>query len=114
MSDLDDIKAAANPYTQLTEATKEHSGKTDTVIKLLGALCDSVDINTNINADILKKNNSNHDVWVKVSKHRRYINIAAVLVTGAILWLDVLKLNPNSEIVDSAVNIAKAIAGLLL
>lgn len=114
MNEIDKVKEAANPFAQLTKATNEHAAKTDTVITLLGALCNSVDINTNVNVDILKKNNSNHDVWVKVSKHRRYINIAAVLVTGAILWLDVLKLNPNSEIVDSAVNIAKAVAGLLL
>jgi len=114
MSDLDDIKAAANPYTQLTKATNEHAEKTDTVITLLGAICNVIDANLLVNKDILEEKKANHSAWIKATNRRFYISLVAVLVTGAVLYLDVLQLNENSEIVGSVVDIAKAIAGFLL
>ena len=114
MSDLDDIKAAANPYAQLTEATNKHAEKTDTVITLLVAIANGIDANLLVNEDILEEKKANHNAWIKATNRRFYISLAAVLVTGAVLYLDVLKLNPNSEIVGSVVGIAKALAGMLL
>ena len=100
MSDSNDIKAAANPYAQLKKAVEEGN-------QLLRD-------NLKVNSDIFEGQSNNHGVWVKVSRHRRYINIAAVLVTGAILWLDVLKLNPDSEIIGSFVGVTRVISGLFL
>jgi len=108
----DELKKLGGP--KLAKAKEDQNDKIDTVITLLGALCDSGEASLSVSNDILEGQTENHSVWVKVSKHRRYINLAAVMVTGAILWLDVLKLNPNSEIVGSVVNIAKALAGMLL
>lgn len=114
MTDLDEFKQSTNPFAVLTELTIEQNEKLDILIKLNCSQCDTLEGNLLVNSDILEEKKSNHSVWLKVSKHRRYINIAAVVVTFAILWLDVLKLNPDSEIVGSAVSIGKAIAGFFL
>jgi len=114
MTTTDDIKKAANPFAILTEVTLEQNEKLDILIKLNCSQCDTLEGNLLVNSDILEEKKSNHNAWVKVSKHRRYINITAVMVTFAILWLDVLKLNPDSEIVVGAASIGKAIAGFFL
>ena len=114
MSDSNDIKAAANPYAQLTKSTNKHAEKTDTVITFLSALCDLSEANLNVSADILEEKKSNHSAWLRATNRRFYISLAAVLVTGAVLYLDVLKLNVDSEIVNGLINIAKTIAGMLL
>ena len=114
MSDLDDIKAAANPYAQLTKATNKHAAKTDTVITLLGLICDVIDANLLVNQDILEEKKRNHSAWIKATNRRFYISLSAVMVTGAVLYLDVLQLNENSEIIGSVIDMVEAIAGLLL
>lgn len=114
MIDSNDIKEAANPYAQLTKAANKHAAKTDTVITLLGAICDVIDANLLVNQDILKEKKENHAAWIKATNKRFYISLAAVMVTGAVLYLDVLKLNEDSEIVGGIVTTAKAIAGLFL
>ena len=114
MDEIDKVKEAANPFIQLTKATNKHSAKTDTVITLLSAICDVIDANLLVNQDILEEKKANHAAWIKATNRRFYISLAAVMVTGAVLYLDVLKLNENSEIVGSVVDIAKAISGLLL
>jgi hypothetical protein len=114
MTKLDGVKRAANPFAKLTDITTEHSDKTDTVITLLGVLCDTVEENLNINADILDEKKANHSAWLKATNRRFYISLAAVMVTGAVLYLDVLKLNVNSEIVGGAIAFIKALTGMLL
>ena len=114
MSDSNDIKEAANPYAQLAKETLEHSEKTDTVITLLGAICDVIDANLRVNEDILEEKKANHAAWIKATNRRFYISLVAVMVTGAVLYLDVLKLNENSETVGGIVTTVKAIAGLFL
>jgi hypothetical protein len=107
MTEIDRVKAAANPFAQLMTVAVENGKKQDVTNKLLGE-------DLKVNKDILKEKKNNHSVWLRVSKHRRYINIAAVLVTVAILWLDVLKLNPDSEIVGSVIGVTKVVAGFFL
>lgn len=114
MNETDKVKKAANPFIQLTKATNEHAAKTDTVITLLGAICDVIDANLLVNQDILKEKKENHAAWIKATNKRFYISLVAVMVTGAVLYLDVLKLNEDSEIVGGIVTTAKAIAGLFL
>ena len=114
MSDSNDIKEAANPYTQLTKATNKHAAKTDTVITLLGAICDVIDENLLVNQDILEEKKANHAAWIKATNRRFYISLVAVMVTGAVLYLDVLKLNEDSEIISGVISAVKAIAGLSL
>ena len=114
MSDSNDIRAAANPYTQLTKAINKHAAKTDTVITVLSAICGAIDDNLLVNQDILEEKKANHAAWIKATNRRFYISLAAVMVTGAVLYLDVLKLNENSEIVGGVMGAIKAIAGLFL
>ena len=114
MSDSNDIKEAANPYAQLAKETLEHSGKTDTVITLLGAICDVIDANLRVNEDILEEKKANHAAWLKATNRRFYISLVAVQATLAVLLFDVIKINPESEIVGGIVTTAKAIAGLFL
>ena len=111
---LEEFKKSGDTYAQLAKEMLEHSEKTDTVITLLGAICDVMDANLNVNKDILDEKKANHAAWIKATNRRFYISLAAVMVTGAVLYLDVLKLNENSEIVGSVVDIAKALAGLFL
>lgn len=114
MATLDDVKEAANPYAKLAEVMTEDNEKTDTVITLLVAICDVIDANLLVNQDILEEKKNNHTAWIKATNRRFYISLAAVMVTGAVLYLDVLKLNENSEIVGGVIGIAKALAGLFL
>ena len=114
MSEIDRVKEAANPFIQLTKATNKHAAKTDTVITLLSAICGVIDANLLVNQDILEEKKANHAAWIKATNRRFYISLVAVMVTGAVLYLDVLKLNENSEIVGGIAGAVKAIAGLFL
>ena len=48
---LEEFKKSGDTYAQLAKETLEHSEKTDTVITLLGAICDVIDANLNVNKD---------------------------------------------------------------
>jgi len=114
MAGIDDLKEAANPFNKLAKETLEHSEKTDTVITLLGSICDVIDANLLVNQDILEEKKANHAAWIKATNRRFYISLLAVLATGAVLYLDVLQINENSEIIGSVIDVVKAVSGLLL
>lgn len=114
MSEIDRVKEAANPFIQLTKATNKHAAKTDTVITLLSAICDVIDANLLVNQDILEEKKANHAAWIKATNRRFYISLVAVMATVAVLWVDVLKVNPDSEIVKGIAGVTKSIAGFFL
>lgn len=110
--ELDELKKLGGP--RLTEAKEGQNDKLDTLITLTGVACDLLEENLNVNQDILEEKKNNHSAWIKATNRRFYISLAAVMVTGAVLYLDVLKLNVDSEIINSAIGFIDAMTGLLL
>ncbi len=111
-TETDELKNLAAP--KLAKAKEEQNDRLDTVVTLLGALCDTVDSNLLVSLDILEEKKSNHSAWIRATNRRFYISLAAVMVTGAVLYLDVLKLNVDSEIINSTISFIDAITGALL
>ena len=60
MSGLDDVKNAANPFAQLAKDTKKIVEQNETMIILLGALCDSVDGGTEVKREMIGIISTNH------------------------------------------------------
>ena len=111
---LEEFKKSGDTYAQLAKETLEHSEKTDTVITLLGSICDVIDANLNVNKDILEEKKANHAAWIKASNRRFYISLVAVQATLAVLLVDVIKINPESEVVKGIIAMTKSVVGLFL
>lgn len=104
MDELDKLKEVGAP--KLAKAKEEQNEKIDACIMLLGALCDSNDA-------ILEAKIAQHAAWIKATDKRFYASLIAIALTGAVLYLDVLKLDENSVIVASVINLLNAVKGLL-
>ena len=112
MNEVIELKKLGGP--RLTKAKEDQNDKIETCIGLLSNMRDVLDSNLLVNLDILEEKKSNHSAWLKATNRRFYISLVAVLVTGAVLYLDVLQLNGDSEIVGGAIAFIKALTGWLL
>jgi len=106
MNEIDKVKEAANPFIQLSKKIDilieqgVETAKQDIIkITLLGRLC------------TLKEDFQ--EAWFKSSNKKFKVSVVAIMVTGAVLYMDILKLNPDSEIVGSVIRLINALSGWL-
>ena len=102
---LEEFKKSGNPYAQLSvkldviaEQSAEIVKQNEIKIKLLDRLC------------TLKEDFQ--EVWFKSSNKKFKVSIVGIMATGAVLYIDILKLNPDSVIVSSVVNLIDAFTRL--
>ena len=81
MSDLDDIKAAANPYTQLTKATNEAINQNEIKIKLLSRLCDLKETQQ-------ANDKKFRDAWQAAKIKDTRMGMGILAIAGVALYLD--------------------------
>jgi len=96
-----DIKEAANPFAQLCK--KSHKvieqnikiiEQNEIKITLLSRLCE-------LKEKQQEGDDSFRSTWLRSSIKKFYISLVSIFITGAVLWLDILELNPDSKIVKA-------------
>ncbi len=113
------LKELAAP--RIAKAKEEQNDKLDVMIELLivgneskeagneslEELCESKKIQQ-------ESDDNFRNEWFKASNKKFYVSLLAIMITGTVLWLDVLRINPDSEIVGSVIGVTKVVAGFFL
>tara|TARA_R110002050_G_scaffold106568_2_gene216571 strand:+ start:579 stop:908 length:330 start_codon:yes stop_codon:yes gene_type:complete len=63
------------------------------------------------NKAILKVKVVHHDDWMYATNKRFYVAVVSIIATGAVLYLDVLKLDEESALVAVGLGVFNALAG---
>lgn len=98
MSDSSDIKAEANPFTQFGK-------KLDKIIEQNSEIIVQNEIKVTLLDRLCTLKEDFQTIWFKSSNKKFKVSIIAIMVTGAVLYMDILKLNPDSEIIDSTIKL---------
>ena len=95
---------------KLIELNVRCDDQSDSIIVLLGAIRNSNDEILKVNQKVLEVKKAHFDDWTRSAGRRFYIAFIGAMLTGAVLYLDVLKLDENSAIVSAfieLINVAK-------
>ena len=107
---MEELKKKANPlYKELGEletVIKNGNGKLETCIVLLDRLC-------TLKESQQLSDDSFRNSWMNANARKFRVSVIAIMLTGSVLYLDVLKLDESSVIVASVINLLNTIKGLL-
>lgn len=110
---MDKLKERAAPkHTELMVVMEKLYDEQVTTNTLLAVLCDSSEAVVNVTNAVLDVKIQHHNDWIEASAKRFYVAVLSIMATGAVLYLDVLKLDENSAIVEAGINLYKLIEGV--
>ena len=110
MDELERLKEAGAP--KLAAAKEEQNDKIETLIILVGALCDSHDRHIELKEAQQAGDIKFRNKWAKAKLNDTRISLILLALANIAIYLDVVEVNGNSALINGVTDLANVIAGV--